>query len=32
MGRLIIGTGCVMWITTPVGNIRAARDAVQGKA
>lgn len=30
--RLIIGTGCVMWITTPVGNIRAARDAVEGKA
>lgn len=26
--RLIIGTGCVMWITTPVGNIRAAREAV----
>jgi uroporphyrinogen decarboxylase len=29
--RLIIGTGCVMWITTPVGNIRAARDAVEGR-
>ena len=29
--RLIIGTGCVMWITTPVGNIRAAREAVEGR-
>ena len=28
--RLIIGTGCVMWITTPVGNIRAVREAVEG--
>lgn len=26
--RLIVGTGCVMWLTTPVGNIRAARQAV----
>lgn len=26
--RLIIGTGCVMLLTTPVGNIRAAREAV----
>jgi uroporphyrinogen decarboxylase len=29
--RLIIGTGCVLWITTPVGNIRAAREAVEGR-
>jgi len=29
--RLVIGTGCVMWITTPVGNIRAAREAVEVK-
>lgn len=29
--RLIIGTGCVMWITTPVGNIRSAREAVESK-
>jgi uroporphyrinogen decarboxylase len=29
--RLIIGTGCVMWITTPVGNIRAAREAVEDR-
>ena len=29
--HLIIGTGCVMWITTPVGNIRAAREAVEGR-
>ncbi len=27
--RLIVGTGCVMLITTPVGNIRAAREAVE---
>ncbi len=27
--RLILGTGCVLWITTPVGNIRAAREAVE---
>ncbi len=27
--RLIVGTGCVMFITTPVGNIRAARNAVE---
>jgi len=27
--RLIIGTGCVMLIPTPVGNIRAAREAVE---
>jgi uroporphyrinogen decarboxylase len=27
--RLIVGTGCVLWITTPVGNIRAAREAVE---
>lgn len=26
--RLIIGTGCVMFIATPVGNIRAAREVV----
>jgi len=26
--RLIVGTGCVLWIPTPVGNIRAAREAV----
>jgi uroporphyrinogen decarboxylase len=26
--RLIVGTGCVMYLTTPVGNIRAARKAV----
>jgi uroporphyrinogen decarboxylase len=26
--RLVIGTGCVMFLTTPVGNIRAAREAV----
>ena len=29
--RLMIGTGCVMWITTPVGNIRAARDVVESR-
>jgi uroporphyrinogen decarboxylase len=29
--RLIVGTGCVLWITTPVGNIRAAREAVERK-
>jgi len=27
--RLIIGTGCVMFINTPLGNILAARDAVE---
>jgi len=27
--RLIIGTGCVTPITAPVGNIRAAREAVE---
>jgi len=30
--RLIIGTGCVMWITTPAGNIRAAREAVDTRS
>ena len=29
--RLILGTGCVLPITTPYGNIRAARNAVEGK-
>jgi uroporphyrinogen decarboxylase len=27
--RLIVGTGCVTPITSPVGNIRAAREAVE---
>lgn len=27
--RLIVGTGCVMFLTTPLGNIRAAREAVE---
>jgi uroporphyrinogen decarboxylase len=27
--RLVVGTGCVTWITTPAGNIRAARLAVE---
>jgi uroporphyrinogen decarboxylase len=26
--RLVLGTGCVLFLTTPVGNIRAAREAV----
>jgi uroporphyrinogen decarboxylase len=30
--RLIVGTGCVTPITAPVGNIRAAREAVESKA
>jgi uroporphyrinogen decarboxylase len=29
--RLILGTGCVLPITTPYGNIMAARHAVEGK-
>lgn len=29
--RLILGTGCVLPITTPHGNIMAARKAVEGK-
>lgn len=29
--RLIIGTGCVLPITTPYGNIMSARNAVEGK-
>ncbi len=29
--RLILGTGCVLPITTPHGNIKAARDAVEGQ-
>jgi uroporphyrinogen decarboxylase len=29
--RLIVGTGCVTFITSPVGNIRAAREAVEGE-
>ena len=28
--RLVIGTGCVTPVTTPLGNIRAARAAVEG--
>jgi uroporphyrinogen decarboxylase len=28
--RLVIGTGCVTPITSPLGNIRAAREAVEG--
>ena len=27
--RLIIGTGCVMFVNTPMGNILAAREAVE---
>ncbi|MGB9723189.1 MAG: uroporphyrinogen decarboxylase family protein [Chloroflexia bacterium] len=27
--RLILGTGCVLFLTTPLGNIRAAREAVE---
>ena len=27
--RLVLGTGCVMFVNTPVGNIRAAREAVE---
>ncbi len=27
--RLVVGTGCVTWITTPAGNIRAVRSAVE---
>ncbi len=27
--RFILGTGCVLFLTTPVGNIRAARKAVE---
>jgi uroporphyrinogen decarboxylase len=27
--RLVVGTGCVTWITTPAGNIRAVRLAVE---
>jgi uroporphyrinogen decarboxylase len=29
--RLIVGTGCVTPITSPVGNIRAAREAVESR-
>ncbi|MBC8449274.1 MAG: uroporphyrinogen decarboxylase [Chloroflexi bacterium] len=29
--RLIVGTGCVTFTNTPVGNIRAAREAVEGR-
>lgn len=29
--RLILGTGCVLPLTTPYGNIMAARKAVEGK-
>jgi len=28
--RLILGTGCVLFLATPVGNIRAVREAVEG--
>jgi uroporphyrinogen decarboxylase len=28
--RLVIGTGCVTPITSPLGNIRAVREAVEG--
>ena len=27
--RLVVGTGCVTFITSPLGNIRAAREAVE---
>lgn len=27
--RLILGTGCVLFLTTPLGNIRAARETVE---
>ena len=27
--RLLVGTGCVMFLTTPAGNVRAARAAVE---
>ncbi len=27
--RIILGTGCVLFLTTPLGNIRAAREAVE---
>ncbi len=27
--RHIVGTGCVTWVTTPVGSIRAVREAVE---
>lgn len=30
--RLILGTGCVLPITTPYGNIIAAREAVEGRS
>jgi uroporphyrinogen decarboxylase len=30
--RLIVGTGCVTPITSPLGNIRAARDSVEQQA
>jgi uroporphyrinogen decarboxylase len=27
--RLVVGTGCVTPITSPLGNIRAARESVE---
>ena len=27
--RLIVGTGCVLFLTTPAGNVRAVREAVE---